>query len=100
MEHRGRFQAQGGGIEDSEAWDEENALPAARGHSLLTALKYKLDKSEYLIRRNAFNNAHRFIDNAAASGGVGPTKKSWPQPPRHDHRRVDIEVHSGRAFVQ
>jgi hypothetical protein len=100
MEHRGRFQAQGGGIEESEAWDEESALPAARGHSLLTAVKYKLDKSEYLIRRDAFSKAHRFIDNASVSGGVGPTKQSWPQPPRPDHRRVDIEVQSGSAFVQ
>ena len=40
-----------------------------------------------------------FIDGAAASGGVGPTKQSWPQPPRRDQRRVDIEVQAGRAFI-
>jgi hypothetical protein len=26
-------------------------------------------------------------------------KKSFPNPPRPDQRRVDIEVHKGKAFV-
>jgi hypothetical protein len=99
MEHRGRFQAQGGGIEESEAWDEEDPLPALDAHRLLTRLKYKITKNEYLIRREAFAKAHRFIDGSAANGGTGPTKQSWPQPPRRDQRRVDIEVQSGRAFI-
>ena len=74
--------------------------PSARdGHTLLTQLKYKLHRDEYLLREQAFQRAHRFVENAAAHGGVGPTKQSWPQPPRRDQRRVDIEVHSGRAFV-
>jgi hypothetical protein len=66
---------------------------------MLTRLKYRLDRSEYLLRREAFQKAHRFIDGAAAIGWVGPTKPSWPQPPRRDQRRVDIEVIAGRAFV-
>jgi hypothetical protein len=99
MEHRGRFQAQGGGIEESEAWDEEDPLTERDGHTLLTRLKYRLNKDEFLLRQQAFQKAHRFVENAAVSGGVGPTKQSWPQPPRRDHRRVDIEVQSGRAFV-
>jgi hypothetical protein len=98
MEHRGRFQAQGGGVEESEAWDEELPLPGTEGHRLLTRLKYKLDREDYLLRQEAFGKAHRFITNAAPAG-VGPTKQSWPQPPRRDQRRVDIEVQSGRAFV-
>jgi hypothetical protein len=99
MEHRGRFQAQGGGIEESEAWDEENPLPAAKGHNLVGALKWKISKEEYLMRKEAFQKVHDFIDRAAQSGGIGPTKQSWPQPPRQDHRRVDVEVQHGRAFV-
>jgi hypothetical protein len=100
MDHRGRLQAQGGGIEESEAWSEEDALTEIRGHELLTRLKYRLAKDEYLLRQEAFQKAHRFIDNAAKNGGVGPMKQSWPQPPRRDCRRVDIEVQSGRAFVK
>jgi hypothetical protein len=99
MEHRGRFQAQGGGFEESVPWDQDDPPTARDGHRLLTRLKYQLDKAEYLLRREAFQRAHRFIDGASASGGVGPTKQSWPQPPRRDQRWVDIEVQAGRAFV-
>jgi hypothetical protein len=98
MENRGRFQAQGGGIQESEPWDEESPLPSRSGRRLLTDLKYRLNKEEYLMRKEAVEKAHRFITNASPMG-VGPTKQSWPQPPRRDQRRVDIEVQSGRAFL-
>lgn len=86
-------------MQASEAWDLDTPLTAREGHRMLTRLKYHLDKGEYLLRREAFRKAHRFIDGAAAHGGVGPTKQSWPQPPRRDQRRVDIEIQNGRAFV-
>ena len=41
---------------------------------MLTRLKYRLDRAEYLLKRDAFQKAHRFIDGASAIGGVGPTK--------------------------
>jgi hypothetical protein len=97
--HAGRFQAQGkGGMLESEPWNEKNSLRAVEGHRKLGALKYKLSKNEYLLLAGAFQKAHGFVEDARPHG-VGPTKQSWPQPPRRDQRRVDIEVQSGIAFV-
>ena len=97
--HAGRFQAQGkGGILESEPWDQKDPLRAVEGHRKLGALKYKLNKSEYLIISTAFQKAHEFVEGARPNG-VGPTKQSWPQPPRRDQRRVDIEIQSGLAFT-
>ncbi len=97
--HAGRFQAQAkGGILESERWDEKDPLAAFEGHRKLGALKYKLTKNEYLILQSAFQKAHEFVEGARPYG-VGPTMQSWPQPPRRDQRRVDIEVQSGLAFV-
>ena len=41
MEHRGRFQAQGGGIEESVPWDQDDPPTARQGHRMLTGLKYR-----------------------------------------------------------
>ena len=97
--HAGRFQAHGmGGVVESEAWDEADPLGAVEGHRKLGALKYKLSNNEYLLLAEAFQKAHGFVEGARPYG-VGPTKQSWPQPPRRDQRRVDIEVQAGLAFV-
>lgn len=72
MNHRGRFQAQGGGLEEFEPWSEEAPLPVAVGHCLLNRLEAKIHPREAAIRRDSFKKARRFIDSAAAGGGVGP----------------------------
>lgn len=97
MDHRGRFQAQGGGLEESEPWDEPRPLQALTGHILLSGLRFKIPTREATIRRDSFLKAHRFIDSAASSGGVGPCKKSFVVRGSRD-QRVDIEVQSGLAF--
>jgi hypothetical protein len=99
MDHRGRFQAQGGGIQESEPWDDPDPLTGFKAHHLLAALKSKIPQSEAALRGPSFLKAHGFIDRCAAHGGIGPTKQTWPKPSRKDSRRVDIEVQSGRAFV-
>ena len=97
--HAGRFQYQAkGDVLESETWNEKNPLPAVEGHRKLGTLKYKLTKNDYLLLRIAFQKAHEFVEGARPNG-VAPTKQSWPQPPRRDQRRVDIEVDSGFAFV-
>jgi hypothetical protein len=98
MDHRGRFQAQGGGLEESEPWNEEEPLRAAKGRQLLESLRLKIPAREAELRREAFMKAHRFIDSAATSGGVGPCKKTFLVRGSRD-QRVDIEVQSGLAFV-
>ena len=99
MEHRGRFQAQGGGLEESEPWAEEEPLQALQGHRLLAGLQLKIPRREADLREKAFEDAHKYIDRAAASGGVGPPlKKSYVVRGSRD-QRVDIEVQKGLAFV-
>lgn len=98
-EHRGRLQAQGGRIEQSEAWAQDTPLPATEGFRRLDLLKDRLSPREQEYREKAFDLARRFIIQVAGAGGTGPTKKSYPQPPRRDQRRVDIEVIKGLAFV-
>ena len=66
---------------------------------MLEDLRNVLTAAEQRFREEAFRKAHDFVDRAAIVGGVGYTKASYPQPPRRDHRRVDIEVQKGRAFV-
>lgn len=66
---------------------------------MLEELRARLTSKEREAREQAFEQAHRFIDNAARVGGVGPTTRSYPQPPRKDQRRVDIEVIKGIAFT-
>ena len=100
MEHGGRIQTQGGGIEDSEPWDRATPLPASEGHAMLDRLKGRIGEREVELREAAFDKAHRFIEAVSQFGGISQAiKKSWPSPPRRDPRRVDIEVHRGRAFV-
>ena len=99
MDHRGPFQAQGEGLEESESWNEEHPLQALKGHHLLSGLQLKIPAREAAIRRDSFIKAHRFIDSAASSCGVTPCKKSFPVRGSRSGRRVDIEVLSGLAFV-
>lgn len=98
MDHRGRFQAQCGGLEESESWNEPHPLQATAGHALLSRLEGKIHPREAMIRRDSFQKAHRFIDSAVTAGGVGPCKKSFLVRGGRD-QRVDIEVQSGLAFV-
>jgi hypothetical protein len=103
MEHGGRIQAQGGNVEVSESWDQETPLPATIAYRYLESLNLRIGKREADLRRLGFEQARRYVDRMVARGGTEPAppiiKKSFPQPPRPDKRRVDIEVHRGRAFV-
>ena len=98
MDHRGRVQAQGGGLEESESWDEEKPLRALPGHHLLYGLRLKIPPREATVKQEPFLKAQRFIDSAAVAGGVGFCQKAFPVRGSRD-QKVDIEVRSGRAFV-
>jgi hypothetical protein len=70
---------------------------------MLEDLMAKLEPKEVEYRVEAFDRAHVGIDRASEIGGIPqdgryPASKSYPQPPRSDGRRVDIEVWAGRAF--
>lgn len=99
FQHRGRFQAQGGGLEESENWAQDNALTVDKALKLISKLENKLQKRDYQIRKKPFNKARRFVIEAGKNGGVNsPSTKSWKVKKSKD-LRVDIEVHSGTAFV-
>jgi len=98
--HRGRVQAQGGGVEESVPWAQDQPPTAREGHEMLNALEVRLTARESACRAEAFRQAHEYIDRAARVGGShAPDRKSYPAPPRKDQRRVDIEVLKGIAFV-
>lgn len=99
-QHRGRIQAQGGGVEKSEAWSQDKPLSAKRGLSLLARLVAKLTAKDRADRDKPIQNAERFIKTAGKNGGVfAPVFKSFLAKGSKD-KRIDIEVRSGKAFTK
>lgn len=101
LEHRGRFQAQGGGIEESECWAQDKPLSLASALKLLAKLIAKLATKDYERRRDQFDKAEQYIKNAAENGGRYATGRdpSFRVKGSKDER-VDIEINAGKAFVQ
>ena len=95
--HRGRIQAQGDGLEESESWSQDKPITKAEGLTLLNQLKSKLTKSDLEKREKAFEKAERYINNASGIDAV--KKKSFYSTRKDKSVRVDIEVLGGRAFV-
>ncbi len=62
------------------------------------ALEAMASKKERKLRANAHKKSRAFINAAKAAGGSGPTSKTY-MVKGDPHRRVDIEVHDGEAFV-
>ena len=98
--HRGRIQAQGGGLEKSEAWSQDQPLSLKQGLALLARLVAKLTATERADRDKPIQKAERFIKTAGKSGGVFvPIFKSFLAKGSKD-KRIDIEVRSGKAFTK
>lgn len=107
--HRGRIQVQGSDLIPnlgtdtiSEAWNRNTPPTVAEGLAWLAGLQGQLNKKQLKRRDQAFTKAQRFITNAGAAGGVGPTSQTfqnYPVPTDYPDARVDIEVKVGRAFV-
>ena len=94
--HRGRIQAQGGGLEESESWSQEEPLTKEEGLGLLDRLWKKLGPEDQELRKKPFEDAERFIKNV--EGGVdAPIRKTFRNKKTKDVR-VDIDVWSGTAF--
>jgi hypothetical protein len=103
--HRGRIQVQGNDLARELVWAWAEATPptAAAAIDALNDLKAQLTDAELALRREAFERAARFIRNAAASGGVSAqvsrTFRNRRLASSQRTARVDIEVHTGRAFI-
>lgn len=100
-EHRGRIQAQGEGLEDSEAWAQDNPPTVKEGKDKISVLKSKLSKADLEKRNELFDQAEKFIEQAGENGGVhAQVSKSFKNTKKSKKARVDIEVISGRAFTK
>src|SRR4051794_34147740 len=92
LRHRGRIQAQGGGVEESVSWAR---LTPPTEHEMLEfcdQLHAKLTVRESQKRERGFAQLRRRISEAALSGGLpGPMHKSWKEPGTRDVR-TDLEV--------
>lgn len=100
LEHRGRFQAQGRGVEESESWAQEKPLSVSKGLGLLGKLIGKLKPKDYERRKKPFKKAQAFVVEAGENGGVfAHLGRSFRVKGSKDER-VDIEVLGGKAFVK
>jgi hypothetical protein len=99
-DHRGRWQAQGQGLEESEAWNQPVALSAQDGENLLSRLESKIGPNEAAHRAAGFRKARDFIERARRAGGIHvQVIRSFTVPNDPTGRRVDLEVRAGSAFV-
>jgi hypothetical protein len=100
MTHRGRIQAQGGGIEESVSWCQNETPPTkTEGLEMIDIIENRLNPSDVKIRAKAFEKARVFVNKAADNGGVdAQVSKSFRVKGTKDIR-VDIEVITGRAFI-
>lgn len=97
FKHRGRFQAQGGGLEESESWGQDEPISKVKGLELLSKLKNKLKKKDRELREKQFDAAERYVEQV--EGGIDAVKKKTFRNRKTKDVRVDIEVLSGRAFI-
>ena len=97
--HRGRIQAQGGGVEKSAPWAQDHPLTRREGLEKVDALAAKLTPKEFRDRQEPLEKVREWTGRAAQAGGVdAPVSKTFKKKGAKDIR-VDIEVKTGRAFV-
>jgi hypothetical protein len=98
--HRGRFQAQGTGCNDSEPWSQPKPLTLDLGNHLLTTLSNKIPKTEMMIRRAGFQMCSEEITAMSKNGGFTVVDKAYRRSfPNARRDRVDLEIHAGTAFI-
>lgn len=95
--HRGRVQAQGGGVEESEAWAQSDVPNKSDGYCMTVSLKRKLRKKDLKKRERSFKKLDKFIGNAPSAGYDYSSQSYTPFPPQGDVR-VDVEIKKGKAF--
>lgn len=97
--HRGRIQAQGGGVEESGNWTSDIPPTVEDGLEMLQNLQDSLSPKERQNRQELFEKAERFIRAAGAKNGLtAQVSKSFLKKDSKDIR-IDIEVIAGVAFV-
>lgn len=97
--HRGRIQAQGGGLEASESWSQDEPLKISKARLLFRRLTAKLSPKDRAKRKKAFEKAEQFVEQASQAGDVHAKLSHSFKVQGSKDERVDIEVISGKAFV-
>jgi hypothetical protein len=103
MNHRGRFQVQGKNLQYSNSWAQDLPLLATTGMHLLENLHGRLNTSDARIRSKGFASCRRFIVAARENGGINISQMGKPlikSFPKNFSERLDLEVHSGAAFIK
>lgn len=96
--HRGRFQAQGNGLQESTPWNQSDPLTKTEAKVLLKRLSDNLTPKDLAIRQDCFDKANTIVSRAPSYGVDAQYIKSFtPKKPIKDIR-VDIEVRKGNAF--
>ena len=100
ISNRGRFQAQGDGLEESKSWAVEVVPTKRNGYSYIEDLKGQLSPAEFIVRLQCFDKAKKWVEEAPANGYVVSLviKTSFPLKPPKKGIRVDGEIFSGAAF--
>jgi hypothetical protein len=98
-QHRGRFQAQGGGLEKSSAWGQGTPPTVAQGLTMVSTLYASLSRTEQRDRATAYAQITRWISKRPPGGVYAEYKDSWPKPALPGGIRIDIEVLAGYAFL-
>jgi hypothetical protein len=99
MNNRGRFQAQGGGLQKSTPWATNNEVSKTDGHDMIDSLSAQLTDTELALRQNAIEKIKGFITNAPYGGCSAPIIKSYSDDLKNRSIRIDLEVRAGRAFI-
>lgn len=98
--HRGRLQAQGERLQESQAWAKCEPLLYEEGCSLLVALQNRLTKAQLKLRKLAFADAKKEIDRAKKNDGITVVDRHFSKSfIVKGKERVDIEVRKGTAFI-
>ncbi len=99
MEHRGRIQAQGKNIEESESWSQDEPPTIQDGLEMIERLRNKIPKKDAQIRETAFEKLARLIKNAINTNGIDAPVKLTFKAEGYVRERVDLEVIKGKAFI-
>ena len=98
--HRGRVQAQGGGLDESVRWGTDSPPTMSMVLGYIDELEGKLTESEREERELGFRQIREHVRRLAAAGGMdAPHLPSFPKPPLKGGIRVDLEILAGRACV-
>src|ERR1700741_3363074 len=99
MTNRGRFQAQGNGLQKSANWATDNDFYKADGIERIDNLRAQLTNNEFNERATALQKVRNFVNNAPNEGLFGQLKKSFFNNVQHRSIRVDLEINAAAAFL-